>query len=89
MVYIYESDTNHIHEHNIHFETDKIDPMIKVVFHQILDQNPHIKPKHIRVLLITNLNKYPTLKNSIIPDFQGSFKDLIIEIGNNINRLTI
>ena len=36
----YGSDTSHIHEHYIYHENDKLDPKIKMVIHQILDQNP-------------------------------------------------
>ena len=67
---IYKSDNGYIHEHDIYHENDKIDPKIKMVIHQILDQNPQIKPKQIRVLLNTNLEKYPSLKNSTVPELK-------------------
>ena len=68
MANVYESDTDHIHEHKINYVTDKIDPMIKVVINQISDKNPQIKPKQIRVLVNMNLDKYPTLKDSTVPE---------------------
>ena len=59
---ILQNDQDHDHD-LISPSTSVIDPRIKIVVHSILETNPEMKPKRIRVLLNTNKENYPSITN--------------------------
>ena len=64
IAYIVDHEHDEDEEGDVH-ASDPIDLRIKDVVHSILQTNPEIKPKRVRVLLNTNRANYPSIVDLI------------------------